>query len=148
MAVSKPGVGKGGVGRYDSLAFRRSLSLMDKKQKSQPKSQPQRVKHLPQRTCVACREVAGKRGLVRIVRTADGVVVDPSGKMAGRGAYVHPSRDCWVQVTEGRRLDQALRTRLSSEDRQRIADFMATLPETGIETRAETEATASVDGQV
>ncbi len=120
---------------------------MDKKQKSQsqPKSQPQRVKHLPQRTCVACREVAGKRGLVRIVRTADGVMVDPSGKMAGRGAYVHPSRSCWVQVTEGRRLDQALRTRLSPEDRQRIADFMATLPET--ETGTETGATASADGQ-
>ncbi len=136
---------------------------MDKKQrsqpKSQPKSQPQRVRHLPQRTCVACREVAGKRGLVRIVRTADGVMVDPSGKMAGRGAYVHPARACWVQVTEGRRLDQALRTRLRPEDRQRIADFMATLPETepeigpetgpetGTESGTETGATVSADGQ-
>jgi len=123
---------------------------MDKKQ------QPQRVKHLPQRTCVACREVAGKRGLVRIVRTADGVMVDPSGKMAGRGAYVHPSRNCWVQVTEGRRLDQALRTRLNPEDRQRIADFMTALPEngaetgkeTGTETETESGATASADGQL
>jgi len=125
---------------------------MDKKQ--QP--QPQRVKHLPLRTCVACREVAGKRGLVRIVRTADGVMVDPSGKMAGRGAYVHPSRNCWVQVTEGRRLDQALRTRLNPEDRQRIADFMTALPEngaetgkeTGTETETESGATASADGQL
>lgn len=118
---------------------------MDKKQKPQPPPQPQRAKHLPQRTCVACREVAGKRGLVRVVRTADGVMIDPSGKMAGRGAYVHPSRNCWVLVTEGRRLDQALRTRLSPDDRQHIAAFMATLPETGTETGTETEAATSAD---
>ena len=120
---------------------------MDKKQKPQPPPQPQRTKHLPQRTCVACREVEGKRGLIRVVRTADGVMIDPSGKMAGRGAYVHPSRNCWVQVTEGRRLDQALRTRLSQEDRQRIAAFMATLPEIETETGLETGTTVPVDGQ-
>jgi len=93
------------------------------------KQQPQRPKHVPQRTCVACREVAGKRGLIRIVRTADGVQIDPGGKMAGRGAYLHPSRSCWAQVMESRRLDQALRTRLSPQDRQRLTDFMATLPD-------------------
>ena len=115
---------------------------MDKKQTSQP----QRVKHVPQRTCVACREVAGKRGLVRIVRTTDGVMVDPSGKLAGRGAYVHPSRSCWAQMAEGRRLDQALRTRLSPQDRQRIADYMTTLPEAepGTEDQAEIGASAPV----
>ena len=51
-----------------------------------------RPKHVPQRTCIACRKVAGKRGLVRLVRTAEGnVEVDPSGKQAGRGAYLHPA---------------------------------------------------------
>ncbi len=94
--------------------------------------QPQRPKHVPQRTCVACREVAGKRGLIRIVRTADGVQVDPTGKLAGRGAYLHPSRSCWAQVMESRRLDQALRTRLTPQDRQRIAEFMTSLPEAEI----------------
>ncbi len=93
------------------------------------KSQPQRGKHIPQRTCIACRQVAGKRGLIRIVRTAEGVVVDATGKVSGRGAYLHPTRSCWAQVMETRRLDQALRTKISPEDRQKLAEFMASLPD-------------------
>ena len=93
------------------------------------KSQSQRPKHVPQRTCIACRQVAGKRGLVRIVRTSEGVVVDPTGKVSGRGAYLHPTRSCWAQVMETRRLDQALRTKISPEDRQKLVEFVAALPD-------------------
>ena len=57
----------------------------------------QRVKHIPQRTCVGCREVLSKRQLLRIVRTAEGVRVDPTGKLAGRGAYLHDKRSCCVR---------------------------------------------------
>ena len=46
-------------------------------------------KHVPQRTCVACREVNEKRSLIRIVRGPEGVAVDKTGKMPGRGAYLH-----------------------------------------------------------
>lgn len=85
-------------------------------------------KHVPQRTCIACRGVAGKRSLMRLVRTADGVVVDPTGKLAGRGAYLHPDRRCWQAVLRGNRLEQALRTQLSAENRQTLLALMATLP--------------------
>ncbi len=86
-------------------------------------------KHVPQRTCIACRKVAGKRNLLRLVRTEQGVVVDPSGKLAGRGAYLHPYQDCWQAVLRGGRIEQALRTRLNDENRQVLLAFMATLPE-------------------
>jgi predicted RNA-binding protein YlxR (DUF448 family) len=37
-----------------------------------------------------------KRELVRIVRTPSGsIVVDPTGKRSGRGAYLHSASDCW-----------------------------------------------------
>src|SRR5688572_21393040 len=50
------------------------------------KAKGQRPKHVPQRTCVACREIDAKRGLIRLVRTPEGTVdVDPTGKRAGRG---------------------------------------------------------------
>ena len=94
------------------------------------KKQQVRRKHVPQRTCIACREVAGKRGLVRLVRTADGVQVDPSGKLAGRGAYLHPTQECWRRALESRRIEQALRTRLSQTERDLLHTYMATLPET------------------
>jgi predicted RNA-binding protein YlxR (DUF448 family) len=93
-----------------------------------------RPKHIPQRTCVACRQVAGKRALIRIVRTPTGVVVDPTGKQAGRGAYLHPVQSCWAIVLRGNRIDQALHTKLSAQDRQALVEFMQTLPETDEET--------------
>ncbi len=87
----------------------------------------QRVKHIPQRTCVGCREVMPKRQLVRIVRTADGVKIDPTGKLAGRGAYLHDTRECWLRGLKGA-LANALKTELSAEDRAQLEDFMNTLP--------------------
>ena len=80
-----------------------------------------RAKHVPQRTCVGCREVNAKRQLVRVVRTAGGQVeVDPTGKAAGRGAYLHDRRTCWVHALEHRGLDQALRMTITEADRDRL----------------------------
>src|SRR5690554_2278978 len=86
-------------------------------------------KHVPQRTCIACRQVAGKRKLLRLVRTENGVAIDATGKLAGRGAYLHPYQSCWQAVLRGGRIEQALRTRLNEENRQMLLAFMATLPE-------------------
>lgn len=85
-------------------------------------------KHVPQRTCIACRKVAGKRSLIRLVRTPEGVQADPTGKLPGRGAYLHQDRRCWEAVLRGNRLEQALRTQMSSENRQALLALMATLP--------------------
>ena len=90
------------------------------------KKPAQRVKHVPQRTCVGCREVLPKRKMVRIVRTADGLQIDPTGKLAGRGAYLHDKRDCWARGMRGA-LMHALKAELTAEDRARLEDFMNTL---------------------
>ena len=80
-----------------------------------------RAKHVPQRTCVGCREVNAKRQFVRLVRSATGQVeVDPTGKAAGRGAYLHVQRACWVRALERRTLDQALRLTITDADRNRL----------------------------
>ena len=94
---------------------------------------PKRVKHIPQRTCVGCRVVLAKRQMLRIVRTVDGVRVDPTGKLAGRGAYLHDKRSCWERGLKGT-LAHALKTELSNDDRVRLEAFMNTLP-----TEAETD---------
>jgi len=65
--------------------------------------------------------------MVRIVRTADGVRVDPGGKLAGRGAYLHDKRDCWVRGMRGA-LTHALKAELSAEDRAQLEIFMNSLP--------------------
>jgi hypothetical protein len=55
-------------------------------------------KHVPQRTCVGCREVLPKKELIRIVRTSEGIMVDPTGKLNGRGAYIHTRKECWERA--------------------------------------------------
>lgn len=89
---------------------------------------PRKGKHVPQRTCVGCRLVLPKRSLIRIVRTPQGVKTDPTGKMAGRGAYLHDRRSCWKRGLKGA-LAHALRTDLTNEDREQLTNFMANLPE-------------------
>lgn len=61
--------------------------------------QPARHRHIPQRSCVVCRRQVDKRQLTRIVRTPDsGVVIDPTGKRNGRGAYLCDQVACWDKV--------------------------------------------------
>lgn len=92
------------------------------------KKPAQRTKHIPQRTCVGCRQVMAKRVLIRIVRTPQGVQVDPTGKLAGRGAYVHEDRQCWERALKGA-LAHALKTELTEQERMILTEYMQTLPE-------------------
>jgi predicted RNA-binding protein YlxR (DUF448 family) len=86
-----------------------------------------RVKHIPQRTCVGCREVLPKRNLIRVVRGSAGVTIDPTGKAAGRGAYVHDKRSCWEKALKGA-LSHALKTELTEADRSELVLYMESLP--------------------
>ncbi|MCC6568727.1 MAG: YlxR family protein [Anaerolineales bacterium] len=87
----------------------------------------QRVKHVPQRTCVGCREILPKRTMIRIARGAEGVQADLTGKKAGRGAYLHDRRECWERGLKGA-LAHALKTTITDHDRAALEDFMNTLP--------------------
>jgi uncharacterized protein len=87
-----------------------------------------RVKHVPQRTCVGCRQTLAKRALIRVVRTNEGVRVDPTGKMAGRGAYLHDRQSCWERGLKGT-LAHALKVEFTDQDRESLRLFMASLPE-------------------
>lgn len=89
------------------------------------KKKPYRPKHIPQRTCIACRQKVDKLRLTRIVRTTDdGVIVDPSGKQNGRGAYLCDQASCWDKaLSSPQLLNQALMAEVTSEERVRIATF-------------------------
>lgn len=81
-----------------------------------------RTAHVPVRRCVACRATAPKASMARIVRGAEGAVaLDPTGRAAGRGAYVCSAK-CFGQARERRLLERALRCRVSGEDYERVAE--------------------------
>ena len=73
--------------------------------------------------------------------------VDPTGKAAGRGAYLHNKRSCWEQGLRGS-LAHALKTELNDQDRQQLLAFMANLPEDTPEETGTATANDSLDGMV
>ena len=80
-----------------------------------------RNKHKPQRTCVACRAIKEKRELIRVVRTPAGqIMLDPTGKANGRGAYLCRSSDCLAIGLQKGRLARALKATLSMEEVQAL----------------------------
>jgi predicted RNA-binding protein YlxR (DUF448 family) len=82
-----------------------------------------RHKHVPQRTCVVCRQQFDKRRLTRVVRTPDsGVLIDPTGKRNGRGAYLCDQPACWEKATRyAGILNQALNAQVSEAELAAIA---------------------------
>ena len=87
-------------------------------------------KHIPHRTCVACRQVKPKQGLIRLVRISDGnIEVDISGKRVGRGSYLCRAQECWEMGLKGGRLEHALRTTLTQDNRERLIRYGKELKE-------------------
>ena len=88
------------------------------------------MKKQPQRTCIACRQTATKRQLVRLVHTPAGEIsIDPKGKLAGRGAYLHAYQECWMQALKARMIGPALKATVSEEDYARLEAYARQLPE-------------------
>ena len=82
-----------------------------------------RPRHVPQRTCVACRRTGDQRTFVRLVRSADGPVeVDEPGKAPGRGAYLCRTRACWERGAKGA-LNPALRTNINATNRDALLSY-------------------------
>ena len=70
-----------------------------------------KTKSIPMRTCIACREVKPKKEMFRVVKTAEGEVLpDPSGKLAGRGAYICGSEQCMKKLSDKKLLNKAFST--------------------------------------
>ena len=77
---------------------------------------PERRGHVGSRTCVGCREVAGKQALIRLIRRHEGgAAIDATGRGAGRGAYLHAAAECLEKARKRRTLDRALRTTIQPE---------------------------------
>ena len=82
------------------------------------------TRHIPQRTCVACRKVRPKRELIRLVRISNGTVeVDTDERKPGRGAYLCRARECWEIGLKGSRLEHTLRTSLTPDNREQLIRY-------------------------
>ena len=86
----------------------------------------------PLRTCIACRTGADKRTFVRIVRIQNSesdsavpgqaqVCVDPTGRRAGRGAYICGCAECFERARKIKALERALRCTIPDSEYERLA---------------------------
>lgn len=66
-------------------------------------------KKIPERKCLGCGEHFPKNILVRILRTPSGdVVLDTTGKLSGRGAYICKKTCCLKKAKKAARLERSL----------------------------------------
>ena len=99
-----------------------------------------RRKHVPLRSCIACRTKSPKRDLIRVVRTPEGTLeVDTQGKRAGRGAYLCRKSHCCETALQPGRLSQAFKGQVGAAEVAALKDTVLTLIE---ETAVESETAA------
>lgn len=79
------------------------------------------MKKIPMRRCLATNQSFPKKELLRIVRTPQGeVVVDESGKLNGKGAYISRSMDALKIAKTKKLLDRALEVEVKEEVYEQI----------------------------
>ena len=81
------------------------------------------MKKKPQRSCVSCRTIRDKNDLLRVVVTPEGdVVYDPTGKLAGRGAYLCRNEECiTAELKKAAKLSKGLKKPLTEEEIKALA---------------------------
>ena len=83
-------------------------------------------KKIPMRMCVGCREMHEKRELIRIVKSAEGMVsIDMRGKAPGRRAYICKKNDCLERAMKSRALERALEHRIEPDVYERLREELA-----------------------
>lgn len=82
------------------------------------------VKKIPARLCLGCQQQHPKKELLRIVRSQDGEIsIDPTGKKAGRGAYICNSLDCYEKAAKEHRLEKAFKHQVDAAVYEELRTF-------------------------
>ena len=82
-----------------------------------------KTKKIPMRTCIACREMKPKAEMTRVVRNAeDEIMLDPTGKAPGRGAYVCANEECLKKATSKKLFNKTFSANVSPEVYQGVEE--------------------------
>ncbi len=84
------------------------------------------TKKIPERKCMGCNEKHPKKELVRVVRKPDGnVLLDNTGKVSGRGAYICPNLKCLEKALKSKRLDRSLETEVPESIYEQMKNILS-----------------------
>lgn len=74
------------------------------------------MKKIPQRMCLCCRKMFPKADLTRVVKNKDEqILVDLTGKMNGRGAYICTSDECFEKMKKQKIFNRAFSCNVKDE---------------------------------
>ncbi len=74
------------------------------------------AKKIPMRKCTGCGESKPKKELVRVLKTVDEqIVIDLTGKMNGRGAYICHSAECLKKAIKTKGIERSLGVSVSDD---------------------------------
>lgn len=81
-----------------------------------------KIRKVPLRRCIGCREMKEKKSLIRVVRNQEGqVAVDPTGRMNGRGAYICRDPECFAKARKSRALNREFSADIPEEVYEEVA---------------------------
>ena len=86
-------------------------------------------KKIPLRQCVGCGEMKAKKELIRVIKNAEGVFLDASGRKNGRGAYICADTECLKKARKSKGLERSLKVAIPDEVYENLEKEMSTLAE-------------------
>ena len=82
-------------------------------------------KKIPMRTCVITKEKCEKKDLIRVVRTPEkDVVVDMTGKLNGKGAYLKKDIEVINKARQNKILDRVLEVKVEDNVYDELIAFV------------------------
>ena len=93
-----------------------------------------KVRRVPIRSCVVCRQTSDKKTLLRVVRAPekDGglVAADPTGRANGRGAYVCAASECIEKAAKQKKFERSLSAPVPAALMEELKAMAAKIAET------------------
>ncbi|MGI4789803.1 MAG: RNase P modulator RnpM [Janthinobacterium lividum] len=95
-----------------------------------------KVRRVPIRSCVVCRQTSDKKTLLRVVRAPEkdggAVAADPSGRANGRGAYICAALECIEKAAKQKRFERSLSAPVPATLTEELKALAAKIAETNI----------------
>ncbi len=83
------------------------------------------TKKTPLRKCVGCGEMIAKKEMLRVVKTKDNeIMLDLTGKLNGRGAYIHLNKECFDKAVKSKGLERSFKMSIESDVYEKLSEEM------------------------
>lgn len=83
------------------------------------------AKKTPLRKCVGCGEMIAKKEMLRVVKTKENdIMLDATGKLNGRGAYLHFNKECFDKAVKSKGLERSFKMSIQADVYEKLGKEM------------------------